>query len=193
LLIVLETLAYVPLAISVHSLIIKGEEIKGTFWKVRPVSFFRFSFLALLFSIFFDLMGVLTDFLSEKGINDLQVFVIYAIFFVFYIYVSARVILLFPAIAVSNRRPTFNEAFDDTISKFWFIAWKFFLSFFPVLIILLISLFKFSRFFLSLNGPPVALIVSLDFILVVYSVVAVALASRLYLRFGRRLGARTDK
>ncbi len=96
-------------------------------------------------------------------------------------FVSTRLVILFPAVAVDAPDTSFGNAFDDTKGYFWRIFGIFIIAMVPIVVAIFAVMFLF--------GPLSAVIGLTAAILNILSLaVAVAIASRLYLGLSDRLG-----
>jgi hypothetical protein len=170
-----------PFLIAVHRFIILGEVTHGyrLDWRDRRYQlFFGWAFVVLVLSQLPDLVANVS---GHWMVTLLLVLAGYIAMLVIFI----RTMILFPAIAVDAPGATPRHAFADTKGHSWTIFTGFVVPFIPTaFIVALIVLAAFFEMPLAGSGLVLGL---LGLIKMFWIVLAVAIASRLYLGLGDRL------
>jgi hypothetical protein len=170
-----------PFLIAVHRFIVLGEvtDKYRLDWRNRRYQlFFGWAFAVLVLSLLPDLVSKLP---GDPAVRLLLVLASYIVVFIIFIYSM----ILFPAIAVDAPGATLRHALADSRGHGWMIFAGFVVPFIPSAII--VALIVLAAFFeLPLAGStPVLVLIGL--IKMFWIMLAVAIASRLYIGLGDRL------
>lgn len=165
-----------PLYLAIHRYIILGEITRGYSLAVEQPRFQRFFLCTLAIYALSQVPGLLRLF----GHGGFTVAATFALTFVV-AFISLRLIVLFPAIAVDAPGASFRNAFDDTRGCFWRIFGIVIVAMLPVFVILVGVLISLGP--LSAPGRLIEGVVNM-----LSLALAIAIASRLYLRLSDRLG-----
>ncbi len=186
-----ESFLLAPLAIAIHRHVLLGEVASGYALQLADHRFFRFFYFSFVLALaqallFFAAILLFPEtFNAPVGSPDSSGIgsAVTAVIIVGVLAVTARVIVLFPAVAVDAPAASWGHAWRATSGRFWIIVFIFFLAGVPLLLgWLLLSVLldlgengRFSQTALMLQEMPS---------LCVYA----AAASRLYQAFGGPLG-----
>ena len=165
-----------PLYLAIHRYVIIGEVASGYSLAIEQPRFQRFFLWTLAIYALSQVPGLPRLF----GHGGFTVAATFALTFVV-AFISLRLIVLFPAIAVDAPGAGFRNAFDDTRGCFWRIFGILIVTMLPVFVVIVgvvISLGPLSAAGRLIEGVMNALSLAL----------AIAIASRLYLRLSDRLG-----
>ena len=165
-----------PLYLAIHRYIILGEVTSGYTLAFEQPRFQRF-FLCLMAIYALSQVPSLLRLFGHGGLMIAATFILTIVS----VFVSIRLIVLFPAIAVDAPGASFRNAFDDTRSCFWRIFGILIVSMLPVLVVaagVVISLGP-----LSAAGRLIEAVVNM-----LAMALAIAIASRLYLGLSDSLG-----
>jgi hypothetical protein len=165
-----------PLYLAIHRFIVLGEVAPGYELAIEQPRFQRF----FLCTLAIYALSQAPSFLRLFGHGGVILATALVLTFVV-AFISLRLIVLFPAIAVDAPGASLRNAFDDTRGCFWRIFGILIVAMLPVLVVLLGVVISF--------GPLSAVGRLIEGVVNVLSLgLAIAIASRLYLRLSDRLG-----
>jgi hypothetical protein len=181
-----------PLAIAVHRYVLLGEVTPGYALNPSDPRFMRFFGFAVALNLLTAFPAwVVTPLLRVEGYGLFGGFLVAAVtiaVFIFVTVVAIRSIILFPAVAVDALGVTWGNALRDSKGHSWRIFFIMLLTVLPMMIVITpiyLVLLRSSNWLVLAVGVVIAAAVTT----VTVTVAALAaMASRLYLAFGNRLG-----
>jgi hypothetical protein len=165
-----------PLYLAIHRYIILGEVASGYTLAIEQPRFQRFFLCTLVIYALSQTPSLLRLF-GHGGFTIAAMFVLTIVV----AFVSVRLIVLFPAIAVDAPGASFRNAFDDSKGCFWRIFGILIVAMLPVLVVIIGVVISLGP--LSAAGRLIEGVVN-----VLSLALAIAVASRLYLNLSDRLG-----
>lgn len=198
---VLRPVLLAPFAIGVHRFVLLGEVTPDYRLDPGDRRFRRFSFYGVLLMLLGLMPGLMSPFvallLSVFGVSPLlSALVAVLVVIIAVVMISIRAVILFPAVAVDARWPSWRRAAADTKGHSWYV--------FFVLLVAALPLVALMGLALGLIGPTTLIALSLGglhfggagFLLasgravatLIVTTVLIAAASRLYRALGASLG-----
>jgi len=165
-----------PLYLAIHRYIILGEVASGYALAVGQPRFLRFYLFTLALYALWQIPALLLVAFGRNGVTLAAMFVL-ALLGTF---ISTRLIILFPAIAVDAPRASFRNAYEDTQGVFWRIFGILVVTVLPVTIAGIVMFLLAGQSVVAQLIGAVLNMLNLAF--------AIAAASRLYLRLANWLG-----
>jgi hypothetical protein len=177
-----------PVAIAVHRYVLLGETTQYYLVSLSDPRFMRFFVFTVVFQFLMGVPGTMMGLGALGGTGGLIIAVIGFVLLIIAFIVALRMLILFPAIAVDAPNADWRNALDDTKGHTWRVFFIMVLTSLPILVV------QFPLYFtLALpDGPSFAggfvLAVAQAALGTLGIAALAAVASRLYLAFGTRLG-----
>jgi hypothetical protein len=169
-----------PVYLAIHRYIILGEVASGYTLAFEQPRFQRFFLYTLALYAIWLVPSLLLAMLGPGGVTIAAILILSLIG----TFVSTRLIILFPAIAVDAPGTSFGNAFDDTKGCFWRI--------FGILLVATLPIIAAAIIIALSLGPQSTATTLISAVLNMLTMaLAIAIASRLYLNLSDRLGRPT--
>jgi len=176
-----------PIMIAIHRFIIRGDVMRGYLVDLKDPSFLPFFGWAMMISIAMTLVFTFYELLLTIGQGPLAAFVPFAAGLIAIIYCWLRLIVLFPALAVSAAGAKPANAFADTQGFSLRLLAIVVLTFIPLMILVVLTTLALGRRMVAFT-PMFVLSDALGAVLSTITTVAlVVVASHIYLALGRKL------
>jgi hypothetical protein len=166
-----------PLYLAIHRFIILDERAPRYALNAGQPRFQRFFLCTLAIYALWIVPSLATVTLGQSGAG----LALSALLMLIGLFISTRLIILFPAIAVDAPGTGFRNAYDDTQGSFWRIFAIVLITMLPITAVVVAAVLKLGEFSIvaRLSGAVLSIL---------NVALAIAVASRLYLALGVRVG-----